>query len=300
MTLPELKVRSKYNFISTPLTDINHQLKLKTDVNLKTALTKNVTKLFLSEIQVRIKLQKNMIISIFGETGSGKSYAGMRIGELISYFTYNIFRKSVPFEHDKDVHFGITPFLRRIHELGDNTWNKTEILDEQFVTYGIGSTREQTDLLTLEAVVRKKQLHFIYISPELYEHIHHYILEPWDIDYQNNLSRLILYDRTRFPLGFILLNKPDDDGLKKYSVKKDTFINTILKGQIQDRYSLLNDIAMEFSRNKEYISESNSNIRKFMITRKYPFLTGQELSMIISLTKKYISDKSVKSVKSVK
>lgn len=288
--IPELSIDvSKCNFISTPLTDINHQLKLKSDSHLKVALTKNLTQLFISELQVRIKLQKNVIMSIYGETGSGKSYAGMRIGELISNITLLTFNKRIPFEHDNDVHFGITPFLQRIHELGENTWNKCEILDEQFVTYGVGSTREQTDLLTLEAVVRKKQLHFIYISPELYEHIHHYLIEPWDIDYNNNLSRCILYDRMRFPLGFILLSKPDKEGLKKYSIKKDSFIDTILKGQLKDRYSMIEEISREFIKIPEFV-EGKKDLRRLLVMKKYPYLTTQEVNLVLTQADHLISN----------
>jgi len=212
----------------------------------KRALKVNMTKLFLDYIQSRVvDFRQNAIISIFGETGTGKSYVGWRIGEYIEHIVQKYLGIYVPFT-DSNVHLDLA---EQLSYLKNAKICDTHMLDEQTDFYGTASVYVISTMQNIEMTARKKQVNLIFCSPCVRTHYHNYVLETFLVKWPK--QRVTVNDEGYIPLGktycfvysaesknyldplgYITVSHPEKlQQLKNYEKKKDEYIEKVLKGE---------------------------------------------------------------------
>ena len=273
---------SPLNFRSMPLVDEVHRATLELNPYYIKALINNNTNAFFEEIDERIKSNLNIILGIFGGTGSGKSYCALSIAGRM--------QKQLNTDFDAShVFFSSTAFLKAMSP--DIPDNSLYIIDEQPKTHGAGSQRELANIQNIEEICRKKQLNLIFVSPKPITHSQHYFLETWDRDYAKKVNRCVLLTTDYRPFGWIAIPYPPEQFLKAYEEAKDLNIRkTLNKDFAGDRYSEYKDVVMECSQQKTFnsISFKGSSARKTFIASKYPYFAKTELTEINNLYEIYI------------
>ena len=207
---------------------------------------------FNREIDWRTRFRKNIVIAIFGETGSGKSL----VAQTIALMWINLFKKnlksgklldSVP----KDIldnlkrndlpkagfSFSDPEFLKHISNMG---YGDIEIRDETPRMSGTGKRVTIEAILNILDEVRAHQNSFIIVSPDLNQLIKtsavHFYLRTAGINYDTRQTRLIIYEpivtfsgNTKLqPTGRIILTIHNDDVLtEEYNRLKDKNIKTV-------------------------------------------------------------------------
>lgn len=251
------------------------------DEQLKQALGTNLSKWFYQMIDDYMQHKRNIILSIYGKTGGGKSYSALFIAQYIAQ------KYGMKFDIDH-IAYSNQALLDLIAKAKDG---ETFLLDESvdLEAIGVGSARERMALASIEEVVRQRQINIIYCSPVLRFHVHHYILLPLKIDVQKNTVKHLLRDGiTQKPKGFIFTGYPKDENgfLKAYSEKKLKFISNVQKGEVRDPYTQWLDVANEYIKTHwEKHQKLLSNKRKLVILLMgiYRGLTGQEYRNIADI-----------------
>jgi len=257
------------------------------------ALRRCYNKKFFGWIQDRLKHGANVILSITGFTGSGKSMTGLRIAE--KYMNFNDV-ENLQFDNtallgriQKIFHF-IDPkkdVLKQVFEYIKKHGVVTFIKDEQrgIEAYGIGARREIDALASIEEIVRKFQVNFIYISPELRLHEHHYYLKV--IARNDKLMRnlAIVHSADGIPLGYIEVGFPENKKMvEAYEERKAKFIASNLNLNFITRYETYINIAEELVKNKEFMSLPRREKRTYLLLRYGSLFAKTEIDEIINAT----------------
>ena len=248
------------------------KIRLRTWPIYKRALRLNVVPVIKEFIQSRcIDYKQNVIISIFGETGTGKSYIAFVLCEYIS--TLN----GVPFSH-KNIYIDLAELKEA---LKDAMPGESYVLDEQTDVFGEGSGYTIAAVKNIEMTCRKRQINFFFCSPMVRTHYHNYILESFMIRWpkQNKTVQDKGYipfgytyafayqaGSTSYldPIGFIKTGHPKGlPYLVKYEKYKDKKIDNYLEGgtidleTIKEKYVLkfLNDPIADSCLTKDEIKE---------------------------------------------
>lgn len=184
--------------------------------------------LFKNEIIFREKFGLNLIWSVEGTQGSGKSQSLIRMKQLIDS-VYGI-------------NYDIKKFVDQIHffpedlekALSESPKRNTHLLDEQIRVYGMMSRFTEDQLSNYEDTFRKPQINIGYASPSLRRHEHFFIFEAMDnlyVDENDNVSAVDIMLKTRrksdraiMPRGILRMRAPEKDLWDAYNDKKDNFI----------------------------------------------------------------------------
>jgi len=189
-------------------------------------------------IRARLENNKNALIAIIGETGSGKSYTALRLAELIDD-DFNVAEK---------VCFRPVEFVKAVQKARKHS---VIVFDEA----GVGiPAREWWSIQNrlLDYVIqtfRFKNLCVIFTMPNLNfidEHarlLFHYVLETQFIDYEAETVvlkpfKVTTYSRTRktyfvYPrvknvvLTRLVVSKPSERVVREYEVKKERYLNEL-------------------------------------------------------------------------
>ena len=113
------------------------------------------------------------------------------------------------------------------------------------------------------------------------QHLNHYVLETWGIDYKQKLYRALVYlpDNVRIPLGYVVLRWPDPKLWDEYSKLKEKFLKKI-EQRATGRKEYQEKIAREMGEDEGYCDLKNNGLRDTYIQIKYTNLTGDEVKMI--------------------
>lgn len=243
------------------------KIRFKLSEYFRFALKNNVTPMVCDFVKNRcINYKQNVIISIFGETGFGKSYVAFRMCEYIKKLQKKYLNRNIPFDEN---HIFIdmsemNDFLQtKIDEEIDMTgWSF--VLDEQAEMYGMGSHFEIGKLKNIEMTCRKKQINLFYCSPMVRTHYHNYILEcfltRWVkqnmtvndkgyIPYGKTYVYVYPHDVGSFtrPLGYMILNHPEGvDYIQRYEKYKDTKIDSYLGGATLDMETIKKKVVTKY------------------------------------------------------
>ena len=218
----------------------------------------------------------NIIISIKGWTGTGKSLASLSIAECIA----SIFRKKPKAEN----------ICHNLHDIPEKIKNCTAgdviILDEQEKEFGAGSGADEIKLRTYEETLRARQINFIFNSPRLHNHVHHFIIETFGINEKYQTSKCLIYTPDEKLIGYITIHRPQKEFEEKYlelKAKYNTIIqqDTTMAGKFEKQAAeLIKDPDYQYA---ETIAEKRTFIRnKFNLS-----LSGtEEIMSIISMNEK--------------
>ena len=195
--------------------------------------------LLIKDFEHRAKFRKNIIMSIEGDQGEGKSLFGLfwayKLGEIFGQ----------PFNIKKNLYAIPEDFNIKIR---DAKFRSTHFLDEQRkANIGVGSKATELKLMDFEEQMRWTQKNIIYASPSIKDHSHYFIFKAKKIDrvenkeycavcpkkYQdkcytkqfetncppnfikrNNGKKVTFWERSGYPtaLTFMLKTKRKDDG----------------------------------------------------------------------------------------
>jgi len=145
--LGETKKGRKYSFRQTPIQEREWNIRLGMKPDLAITSTINVNSDLLSEIKDGVK-RRNIILSISGQTGSGKSWASISMAELIAKLSRNEFE----FEN---VCFSSEELLNRLKNVKERT---TLIMDEQIRSWGCFDSEETKILIKTINGIEKRRI----------------------------------------------------------------------------------------------------------------------------------------------
>lgn len=247
-----------------PLQAISNHVTTKIKYYFPEALNKNLTKYLDIDFSMIGKNPMNLIMSVEGPQGDGKSYS-----------IADIFLRLMSISGLK---FGIDyvdfSYSDKNRSAKDTRHRCAHILDEQPTAYGLGTGAEREMLLNIEKVIRKYKQCFGLLSPEYVRHHHHFHLLTWQwgsrkewnfnkkLDTQWEFNRLIVFDRNMYPIGYIITETPyDKKFMNAYEKKKDDFLNDMFEGTVSNRESELHLRAEELWDNVKFMKLFNKGHR---------------------------------------
>lgn len=174
----------------------------------------NFTELFWKAIKTRITNHSNINLVLFGVLNSGKSEVAQAIALKIKKIFKIILQKEVKIH----IVFGTNEFDDIIPQikLGDVT-----IRDESPKVIGLGSRNIQYNMDNITKIVRANQNSFILVNPKPFEvEVVDYYLETAGKDIENRITRCILYDENRQPLGIVFIKLHNKKEFREDYIKK--------------------------------------------------------------------------------
>lgn len=285
------------NLESSPMTTYIQEQRMSRDSLLAEASVKNLNNIFYSDISWRFGFDgqknrnKNLIHTIFGETGTGKS-------NVLSYLCEYISKKSNQEFSVDHICFTRAEKLEIIKsKLGFKSG--FDISDEMIATkrgmsfgldeqkrgiFGVGASREREELKTIMDIIRKLQTYHAFLSPELQAMgVSHYYLEAWGIDYEKGFNKCIVYDKFMMPMGFILTRKTSDKIWQDYSLKKNKFISETATGTERASGMSSQRRAEDLLEDPLFNLAKSKGEKLVAVTVKYPNLAKTEVELIYSL-----------------
>jgi len=167
-------------------------------------------------------IQHSYIASWYGTQGSGKSYSALALSGILD-----------PNFHSGKIYFDIEDLVNKRSKLKEHD---AVVIDEMARPFGLDSMRISIQVNTMKEQLRKKSIHFFYISPTLKEEYHssQYILETMFIDKKNKLSFHAYKTNELLTLGYVVIPHPlhfiSKKTLIQYERKKDEHLKEVLEG----------------------------------------------------------------------
>ncbi len=268
-----------FQFTHSPLLNKIHLVQIDMNMFLKSAMERDFTDTFLDDLDFRVENERNQDIVIHGETGSGKSRIAQSIYWEIHHRSKKTINPKLKFTVD-NICFTRTEWLERTEKLlqGD-----TLIFDEDDQSrIGLGSFRQLEEQEKIEKTLRQSQFNFLFCSPIIEQHVEHYILKAFDIDFGRQLNRAVLFKRDEtgmcFPFGFIILKRHEPEG---YEAKKAIFRKAVQNRKLSDRFREYDKVAKELI-NKLKIGEMKKRTQKSLIQRYFPRFVEEEIKEIMT------------------
>ncbi len=248
----------------------------------------NLTDKFIASLRrivnPQIFAEQNMILSVSGTTGSGKSRAIISLCKMLTpdRFSY------------KNVCFFDQQVLDRAKEVPrDSFIVRDEGTDK--ATFGIGSMRTSRQLQVMAETCRKYGLSLIFIEPEFRENeIAKYYLEVVDVCPEHEITRLALRDTKSLRyLGavYIKVVPEDDPDWIEYNKRKDKFIVDVRSGKFTDAKMDYRKIGYDLADKTDIELFPHKKDRMALIRTEYPNLTGEECKLIQTFLEARLKEK---------
>lgn len=223
----------------------------------------DLSKKFFIDLKYRTENEMNVIISIWGLTGSGKSACSLVLALLISQFHHKKWSFKLIKDNPNDILLSI--------QQTDFPVGTVFVVDEQDTTRaGVNALTMISLLNDLEKRIRKKQWHFIYNSPAPLQHSHHYILKTDGIDRENDMIRLKLYDAIGILHGFVVVPFPDKELWKEYNEGFKEEILDDATSFVSTEEKQLDKLLDELYENSFFWGLDNNSQRDAYLLMKYP------------------------------
>lgn len=236
----------------------------------------NLTQSFKHDVinRTRGKIPLSLVIEIIGQQGSGKSKLGIQISKFI------------------DTNFSAKKIFMKPEDLLDYCKkakpNDCLMLDEQALQFGEGSLRQQAELQNIEEITRIMQIHFIYCSPTLRDHLaKHYTIKVIQKNIHQRITKFgFCNNQGNYFYGWGMAKIPKDEDCKiyqDYEPIKLKYVDDVLKRSSQ-KYDLT-EKANEFIGHKDLELATNHNEQMVLCQELFPSLTIGEHKKIISKAK---------------
>jgi len=267
--------------ISRPPISRMQELKLRTWRDLNPTYRRaflnryDITDIFREELERKrdSPIPQHTILECNGDTGSGKSEAIMNIA--MSWIT----------DSWKKVH--ICMEASSFNQLASEAKRGDCIIrDEQPMRVGLGSVRENMQMINIGEITRKYRLNLAFVSPSpRYMVLSHYRLITLWMDTENWYNRLAVIDpRREICIGNIDVPIMQNNPLReKYELKKDEFIDATRKGSFA--HDLLLRKAHEMIEDIKYEGLKNDSRRKAYVRNRFPMFTSGEIKQIVENVK---------------
>jgi hypothetical protein len=223
----------------------------------------DLTKKFLIDLKYRVEHEMNVIISIWGLTGTGKSAGSLIIALLLSKMHNKLWTFDFIKDNPNDILLSV--------QQNDFPIGTVFVVDEQDTTRaGVNALTMIQMLQDLEKRIRKKQWHFIYNSPVPLQHSHHYILKTDGIDRVNGKIRFKLYDAIGLLHGYVVIPFPDEALWKEYNDKFKENILDEATSFVSTEEKQLDKLLDELYENPFFWGLDNNSQRDAYLLMKYP------------------------------
>jgi hypothetical protein len=183
----------------------------------------NLTDAFLKSLAMRIMNKSNLVLVFSGKPNSGKSEGGQSVAfKWVKYFKaiYN----NLPRIH---IAFSVANFDKILPKMkiGD-----IAIRDESPKLSGQGAYNLKAQLDNVTKIVRKKQISFVFVSPEVIKaKVVNYYLEACGKCYERRETRFVVYNSDLVPLGHVILKLHSNNKFREeYEKIKDENIDKLL------------------------------------------------------------------------
>lgn len=274
MMLDKESTRLKGNFEMPPMQmEAKEQREKNDEFNIMSHIPANI--IVASDMRWRYAHDGNVISSIFGPPGTGKSALGLSWCEVMQTFNKRPFITARIGYTNDDI----------ANMLKDSKKGDCHMKDENPSEWGMGSGRAAGEVRNIEETIRKQQKHFVFVSPELQtHHLHHYIFETWGIDFKQDLIRALVYlpSNLQVPLGYCVFRWPNKKLWIEYNKKKDKFLSKVEK-RTTGKKEYHEKIAMKLKDDDKYQSLKNQSQKTSYITYHNPNLTSDETKLIRDL-----------------
>lgn len=233
----------------------------------------NYTKTFLQDIKKRTQGEhpNSLVMQIIGRQGFGKTTLGFKIGKII-YPRFSV----------KNLFFRYEMLL--------NACKKAKVgvcfqLDEQTIEFGEGSLRQIKELQNIEEVTRILELHLIYCSPTLREHLaSHYTLKVIQRNAEKRLTKFAFCSQDgRYYYGYGIAKIPLDDKSKiyrQYEPEKLEFAKNVLKRNMQ-KYDIWEKAGAIGKHPSIHLARKKIDL-EILAQDLYPTLTIGEIKKIVN------------------
>lgn len=184
---------------------------------------RNASSILEEKIDFAVNKNKMIVGFITGLQGAGKSYFGITLANIIldkeeEKRGYRP-RIHIGFERDETLQF-----------VKDAKEGDVIIQDEVPLAAGFGDKTEAKKLRNTLMVLRKRHIHFLFISPEM-EKIPgvQFAVEVLSYTERDRVTKAVLYDKRLMALGYCYLEALEDDDpqLVEYEKIKDDFVEKI-------------------------------------------------------------------------
>lgn len=270
--------KPNFEFTHSPIINKIHLIQIEFNMYLKQAMQRDLTDIFIQDLDFRVSNERNLDLVINGETGSGKSRLAMTIGHEI-FIRAKKFNKKLKFNANNIV-FTRTEWLEQSEKL---TRGGTLIFDEDDQSkIGTGSLRQITEQERIEKTLRQSQYNFIFCSPIVEQHVEHYILQAFDMDFSKSLNRAVVMKRDMtgmiLPYGHVILKRHEIEG---YEEKKTIFRKTVQERKVSDRFKEYDDTA-RFMIKRFDLPKLKKRTQKSLIQRYFPRFVEEEVKEIMT------------------
>jgi ABC-type dipeptide/oligopeptide/nickel transport system ATPase component len=273
------KPAANFEFTHSPLMNKIHIIQIEMDLFKKQAMERDLTDDFLKDLDFRVENERNLDIVISGDTGSGKSRIGMSVYFELWKRAKRLHGPDLKYSAD-NICFTRTEWLERVESLcrGD-----TVIFDEDDqARIGVGSMRQLSEQETIEKTLRQNQYNFIFCSPLIEQHVEHYILKAFDIDYGRSLNRALIYKKDEtgliLPYGHIILARHEPEN---YEEKKKKFRKAVQARRLVERFQEYDKVA-SFMIDKFGAEKLKLRTQKSLIQRYFPRFVEEEIKEIMT------------------
>ena len=270
--------KSEFMFTHSPLLNKIHLLQIENNPFLGDAMRCDLSKIFIKDLEFRVKMERNLDLVIGGETGSGKSSLAQAIAWELYEYGKKYIDPNLKFTVDQ-IAFTRTEWLQITQTMkrGD-----TLIFDEDDqARIGTGSMRQIEEQEQIERTLRQSQFNFIFCSPIIEEHVEHYILRALDIEFSQELNRAVVYKKDEqgmlLPYGHIVLPRHEVEG---YNEKKNKFREQVQNRGLRERFLEYDKVA-QILIDKLQIDKLKKRTQKSLVARYFPRYVDEEVKEIM-------------------
>jgi len=271
---PVRQPKTPYGFTGSPYRDRLLLEVAKRNEFYAAALETDHTEFFLEDLLFRMTKEKNLILTIYGETGSGKSSMAQSLYCFLTGYVNKHFNARLN-ETIDDVVFTGADLLKRLSEARQyQTIINDE--DENRVT-GTGSVREREEKMRAEEQMRGLQINTVNCSPRPRYHVSHFVIEAINIDYNNHLNRGFIMENG-VPVAVIML---PERLVEAYKEKKKAHLSKLQARDTINAYDEIKELARKFWDSHEEFHELKKEELELMVKEKHQNLTSGEKKDIL-------------------
>jgi len=258
----------------------NIKEQLEQNHSFRKVLTIDYTDRFLSMLRGITKVatrgfNTNTVLSISGNTGSGKSSTVFSLGLMI-----------FPNFSHKNMFFFDQEILDNAHRFKEHDFIVRDENPDK-ATFGQGSTRTSGQFTLLAETVRKASLNLALIEPSFQQNdITKWYIHTCDMDIEKRITRCgLIHPDTQRYIGCVCIPIMAEQHPEwvKYQEKKDKFINAMKRGDFTGSKLDYKSVAIEAMQDENFVILRNQKERKAYLIVRYPNYTSGEIETILTI-----------------
>jgi len=230
---------------------------------IKRALKNNISKIVWKRFEQTATKKMNVIMTVFGPPGTGKSIAGLSLACILQYMYLKQGKPSKIYICFSD--WEVNDILKKANP-GDII-----LQDERPVIHGAGSRITLDSINNIRKAVRAKQINYIGITPnEMQDLVVNLKFETLGYNEETGLSRMLVRGgRNNTILGICYIKKGiPEDLLKKYEDMKMKNIDDLLEAGGM--------VAMDGKKEAEKLLEDTERVLRYIKENKIPIDTKKK------------------------